>query len=111
MIYTVEDLINDILESYRREGKIVRTDYDSLVIRIYRRNGGRVSLRTVMEKLRKLARLNAVKTVRNRQCSYGVCTSDKTEVVIYIPVLQRMVLGRTITLTHYIQYGQRNTRG
>ncbi len=107
VIYTVNDLIEDILEATKYDGKYVKIDYDSLLIKIYRRNGGRVSISTIMKKLRVLRRLKYIRMIQHKECKNGLCTSDKAMVLIYKPILERIILPRTWSLDQYIRYNKK----
>lgn len=106
-IYTLLDLINDISRLVKLDKPLVIIDYNDLVLKIYYYRDKKISIRTIMNKLRQLERLGLIKMIRRRICEYGVCFSEKTKVYIYRHIVARITshvekTKKTAEITRYI---------
>ena len=102
-MYTTEDLIDDLLQLTEKQRRsVVIMNYDKLVEKIHRKHGGRVAMRTIMNKLWKLKKAGLIKIRRRRRWDRGIVEADKAEVVIYRTVLKSASIKRTIALEGYL---------
>ena len=102
-LYLLEDLANDLLEFYNKYHKRV-VDIDDIVLWIYRKHNKKISLATILRKLRSARRKHLI-GVRYKRIDFGSYKLRvDTEIIINQLACKALLLTtRTISLTRYMR--------